>query len=114
MRKKLLPAILVASLLFGFFACKPDTEPDKPGSEIVKPGPEPEPNPEPNPEPEPEPEPTPEPVVETVVYYDNLDKVKATDNSHYFDTWTACRNMEGSGIANVTYTGAYTSVRSSY
>ena len=78
MRKKLLPAILVASLLFGFFACKPDTEPDKPGSEIVKP----EPEPEPNPEPEPEPEPTPEPVVETVVYYDNLDKVKATDNSH--------------------------------
>lgn len=116
MRKKLLPAILVASLLFGFFACKPDTEPDKPGSEIVKPEPEPEPNPEPEPEPEPkpEPEPTPEPVVETVVYYDNLDKVKATDNSHYFDTWTACRNMEGSGIANVTYTGAYTSVRSSY
>ena len=112
MRKKLLPAILVASLLFGFFACKPDTEPDKPGSEIVTP--EPEPEPEPNPEPEPEPEPTPEPVVETVVYYDNLDKVKATDNSHYFDTWTACRNMEGSGIANVTYTGAYTSVRSSY
>ena len=116
MRKKLLPAILVASLLFGFFACKPDTEPDKPGSEIVEPEPEPEPNPEPEPEPEPkpEPEPTPEPVVETVVYYDNLDKVKATDNSHYFDTWTACRNMEGSGIANVTYTGAYTSVRSSY
>lgn len=116
MRKKLLPAILVVSLLFGFFACKPDTEPDKPGSEIVKPEPEPEPNPEPEPEPEPkpEPEPTPEPVVETVVYYDNLDKVKATDNSHYFDTWTACRNMEGSGIANVTYTGAYTSVRSSY
>lgn len=108
MRKKLLPAILIASLLFGFFACKPDTEPDKPGSEIVKPEPEPEP------EPDPEPEPTPEPVVETVVYYDNLDKVKATDNSHYFDTWTACRNMEGSGIANVTYTGAYTSVRSSY
>lgn len=114
MRKKLLPAILIASLLFGFFACKPDTEPDKPGSEIVTPEPEPEPEPEPNPEPEPEPEPTPEPVVETVVYYDNLDKVKATDNSHYFDTWTACRNMEGSGIANVTYTGAYTSVRSSY
>lgn len=110
MRKKLLPAILVASLLFGFFACKPDTEPDKPGSEIVKP----EPEPEPNPEPEPEPEPTPEPVVETVVYYDNLDKVKATDNSHYFDTWTACRNMEGSGIANVTYSGSNTSVRSSY
>lgn len=49
-----------------------------------------------------------------MVYYDNLDKVKATDNSHYFDTWTACRNMEGSGIANVTYTGSYTSVRSSY
>ncbi len=116
MRKKLLPAILIASLLFGFFACKPDTEPDNPGSEIVKPEPEPEPNPEPEPEPEPKPEPTPtpEPVVETVVYYDNLDKVKATDNSHYFDTWTACRNMEGSGIANVTYTGAYTSVRSSY
>lgn len=114
MRKKLLPAILVASLLFGFFACKPDTEPDKPGSEIVTPEPEPEPEPNPEPEPKPEPEPTPEPVVETVVYYDNLDKVKATDNSHYFDTWTACRNMEGSGIANVTYTGAYTSVRSSY
>lgn len=110
MRKKLLPAILIASLLFGFFACKPDTEPDKPGSEIVKP----EPEPEPNPEPEPEPEPTPEPVVETVVYYDNLDKVKATDNSHYFDTWTACRNMEGSGIANITYSGSNTSVRSSY
>lgn len=93
MRKKLLPAILVASLLFGFFACKPDTEPDKPGSEIVTPEPEPEPEPnpepEPGPEPEPEPTPTPEPVVETVVYYDNLDKVKATDNSHYFDTWTA-------------------------
>lgn len=116
MRKKLLPAILIASLLFGFFACKPDTEPDKPGSEIVEPEPEPEPNPEPEPEPEPkpEPEPTPEPVVETVVYYDNLDKVKATDNSHYFDTWASCRNMEGSGIANVTYSGAYTSVRSSY
>lgn len=116
MRKKLLPAILIVSLLFGFFACKPDTEPDKPGSEIVtpEPEPEPEPNPNPEPEPEPEPEPTPEPVVETVVYYDNLDKVKATDNSHYFDTWTACRNMQGSGIANVTYTGAYTSVRSSY
>lgn len=116
MKKKLLPAILVASLLFGFFACKPDTEPDKPGSEIVEPEPEPEPNPEPEPEPgpEPEPEPEPEPVVETLVYYDNLDKVKATDNTHYFDTWTACRNMEGSGIANVTYTGAYTSVRSSY
>lgn len=112
MRKKLLPAILIASLLFGFFACKPDTEPDKPGSEIVTP--EPEPEPEPNPGPEPEPTPTPEPVVETVVYYDNLDKVKATDNSHYFDTWTACRNMEGSGITNVTYSGAYTSVRSSY
>ena len=75
MRKKLLPAILVASLFFGFFACKPDTEPDNPGSEIVKP----EPEPEPEPEPKPEPEPTPEPVVETVVYYDNLDKVKATD-----------------------------------
>lgn len=114
MRKKLLPAILVASLLFGFFACKPDTEPDKPGSEIVTPEPEPEPNPEPEPEPEPKPEPTPEPVVETVVYYDNLDKVKATDNSHYFDTWTACRNMEGSGIANVTYSGSNTSVKSSF
>lgn len=114
MRKKILPAILVASLIFDFFACKPDTEPDKPGSEIVTPEHEPEPEPNPEPEPEPEPEPTPEPVVETVVYYDNLDKVKATDNSHYFDTWTACRNMEGSGIANVTYTGSYTSVRSSY
>ena len=114
MRKKLLPAILIVSLLFGFFACKPDTEPDKPGSEIVTPEPEPEPEPNPEPEPKPEPEPTPEPVVETVVYYDNLDKVKATDNSHYFDTWTACRNMEGSGIANVTYSGSNTSVRSSF
>lgn len=114
MRKKLLPAILITSLLFGFFACKPDTEPDKPGSEIVTPEPEPEPNPEPNPEPEPTPTPTPEPVVETVVYYDNLDNVKATDNSHYFNTWTACRNMEGSGIANVTYSGSNTSVKSSF
>ncbi len=60
------------------------------------------------------PEPEPEIPVETVVYYDNLDKVISTSNKNYFDTWTECRNMEGSGIDGVTYTGNYSSVRNTF
>lgn len=75
---------------------------------------DPEPNPNPNPNPEPDPEPGPAPVEESVVYYDNLDKVKSEGNGNYFNTWTDGRNMEGSGIEGVSYDGSYTSVRSSY
>lgn len=106
-------------LVFGFNACKPESVPEKPDQEqpAPKPEPEPEPNPEPEPEPEPEPKPEPEPEPEpseTVIYYDNLDKVKSDVNNNYFDTWSDCRNMEGTGIATVTYDGSYTSVRSSF
>lgn len=111
MRKYILPILLIVTLVFGFNACKPESVPEKPDQEqpAPKPEPEPEPEPEPNPEPEPEPEPS-----ETVIYYDNLDKVKSEVNNNYFDTWSDCRNMEGTGIATVTYDGSYTSVRSSF
>lgn len=107
MRKYILPILLIITLVFGFNACKPESVPEKPDQE--QPAPKPEPEPEPNPEPEPEPEPS-----ETVIYYDNLDKVKSDVNNNYFDTWSDCRNMEGTGIATVTYDGSYTSVRSSF
>ena len=102
--------ILTAALVLGLSSCKPEEMPKKPDSGIV----DPEPNPNPNPNPEPEPDPEPNPVEESVVYYDNLDKEKSTDNKNYFDTWTAGRNMEGSGIEGVSYGGSYTSVRSSW
>ena len=115
MRKYILPILLIVTLVFGFNSCKPESVPEKPDQEQPAPKPEPEPEPEPNPEPEPEPEPKPEPEPsETVIYYDNLDKVKSNDNYNYFNTWSDCRNMEGTGIATVTYDGSYTSVRSSF
>lgn len=100
MRKYILPILLIVSLVFGFNACKPESVPEKPDQEQPAPKPEPEPEPEPNPEPEPS---------ETVIYYDNLDKVKSDVNNNYFNTWSDCRNMEGTGIATVTYDGSYTS-----
>lgn len=80
----------------------------------MDPEPNPNPDPTPNPDPEPNPDPVPPPVEESVVYYDNLDKVKSEGNGNYFNTWTDGRNMEGSGIEGVSYDGSYTSVRSSY
>lgn len=110
MKKYALFFILTAFLLAGLSSCKPEEMPKKPDPGIVDP--EPNPNPEPNPEPDPEPGPTP--VEESVVYYDNLDKVKSEGNGNYFNEWELCRNMEGSGIEGVSYDGSYTSVRSSY
>ena len=100
--------ILTAALVLGLSSCKPEEMPKKPDPGIV----DPEPNPNPNPEPDPDP--VPPPVEESVVYYDNLDKVKSEGNGNYFNTWTDGRNMEGSGIEGVSYDGSYTSVRSSY
>ena len=104
--------ILTAFLLVGLSSCEPEEVPKKPDSGIVDP--KPNPNPEPTPNPDPEPNPGPTPVEESVVYYDNLDKVKSEGNGNYFNTWTDGRNMEGSGIEGVSYDGSYTSVRSSY
>lgn len=104
--------ILTAALVLGLSSCKPEEIPKKPDSGIVDP--KPNPNPEPTPNPDPEPNPGPTPVEESVVYYDNLDKVKSEGNGNYFNTWTDGRNMEGSGIEGVSYDGSYTSVRSSY
>lgn len=101
--------ILTAALVLGLSSCKPEEMPKKPDPGIV----DPKPNPNPEPEPEPDPEPGPAPV-ESVVYYDNLDKVKSEGNGNYFNTWTDGRNMEGSGIEGVSYDGFYTSVRSTY
>lgn len=114
MKKYALFFILTAFLLAGLSSCKPEEMPKKPDPGIVDPEPNPNPEPEPEPDPEPEPEPGPTPVEESVVYYDNLDKVKSDGNYNYFDTWTAGRNMEGSGIEGVSYGGYYTSVRSTY
>lgn len=104
--------ILTAALVLGLSSCKPEEIPKKPDSGIVDP--EPNPNPDPTPNPDPEPNPGPTPVEESVVYYDNLDKVKSEGNGNYFNEWELCRNMEGSGIEGVSYDGSYTSVRSSY
>lgn len=112
MKKYALFFILTAFLLAGLSSCKPEEIPKKPDSGIVDP--KPNPNPEPTPNPDPEPNPGPTPVEESVVYYDNLDKVKSEGNGNYFNTWTDGRNMEGSGIEGVSYDGSYTSVRSSY
>ena len=106
--------ILTAALVLGLSSCKPEEMPKKPDPGIVDPEPNPNPEPTPNPEPEPNPEPVPPPVEESVVYYDNLDKVKSEGNGNYFNTWTDGRNMEGSGIEGVSYDGSNTSVRSSY
>ena len=106
--------ILTAALVLGLSSCKPEEMPKKPDPGIVDPEPNPNPEPTPNPDPEPNPEPGPAPVEESVVYYDNLDKVKSEGNGNYFNTWTDGRNMEGSGIEGVSYDGSYTSVRSSY
>lgn len=112
MKKYALFFILTMFLLAGLSSCKPEEIPKKPDSGIVDP--KPNPNPEPTPNPDPEPNPGPTPVEESVVYYDNLDKVKSEGNGNYFNTWTDGRNMEGSGIEGVSYDGSYTSVRSSY
>lgn len=106
--------ILTAALVLGLSSCKPEEIPKKPDQGIVDPKPNPNPEPTPNPDPEPNPEPVPPPVEESVVYYDNLDKVKSEGNGNYFNTWTDGRNMEGSGIEGVSYDGFYTSVRSTY
>lgn len=106
--------ILTAALVLGLSSCKPEEIPKKPDPGIVDPEPNPNPEPTPNPDPEPTPEPVPPPVEESVVYYDNLDKVKSEGNGNYFNEWELCRNMEGSGIEGVSYDGSYTSVRSSY
>lgn len=106
MKKYALFFILTAFLLAGLSSCKPEEVPKKPDPGIV--------DPEPNPNPNPNPNPGPGPVEESVVYYDNLDKVKSEANDNYFNTWEACRNMEGSGIDGVSYGGSYTSVRSTY
>ena len=112
MKKYALFFMLTAFLLAGLSSCKPEEMPKKPDPGIVDP--EPNPNPEPTPNPDPEPNPCPTPVEESVVYYDNLDKVKSEGNGNYFNTWTDGRNMEGSGIEGVSYDGSNTSVRSSY
>lgn len=106
--------ILTAALVLGLSSCKPEEMPKKPDPGIVDPEPNPNPEPTPNPDPEPNPEPVPPPVEESVVYYDNLDKVKSEGNGNYFNTWTDGRNMEGSGIEGVSYGGSHTSVRSSW
>lgn len=106
--------ILTAALVLGLSSCKPEEMPKKPDPGIVDPKPNPNPEPTPNPDPEPTPEPVPPPVEESVVYYDNLDKVKSEGNVNYFNTWTDGRNMEGSGIEGVSYDGLNTTVRSSY
>lgn len=114
MKKYALFFILTAFLLAGLSSCKPEEMPKKPDPGIVDPEPNPNPEPTPNPDPEPTPEPVPPPVEESVVYYDNLDKVKSEGNVNYFNTWTDGRNMEGSGIEGVSYDGLNTTVRSSY
>ena len=114
MKKYALFFMLTAFLLAGLSSCKPEEMPKKPDPGIVDPEPNPNPEPTPNPDPEPNPDPVPPPVEESVVYYDNLDKVKSEVNNNYFDTWTDGRNMEGSGIDGVSYGGSYTSVRSSW
>lgn len=114
MKKYALFFILTAFLLAGLSSCKPEEMPKKPDPGIVDPEPNPNPEPTPNPDPEPNPDPVPPPVEESVVYYDNLDKVKSEVNNNYFDTWTDGRNMEGSGIEGVSYGGSYTSVRSTW
>ena len=91
-----------AALLAGFPSCEPQTQPrtapEDPDPVIDPPTP-------PGPGSEPE---------ETVIYYDNLDKEKSASNGNYFNTWTACRDMEGTGISDVAYDGFYTSVRSDF
>ena len=91
-----------AALLAGFPSCEPQTQPrtapEDPDPVIDPPTP-------PGPGSEPE---------ETVIYYDNLDKEKSAPNGNYFNTWTACRDMEGTGISDVAYDGFYTSVRSDF
>lgn len=116
MKKYALFFILTAFLLAGLSSCKPEEMPKKPDPGIVDPEPNPNPEPEPDPEPKPDPEPNPgpAPVEESVVYYDNLDKVKSEGNGNYFNAWTDGRNMEGSGIDGVSYGGSNTSVRSTY
>lgn len=114
MKKYALFFMLTAFLLAGLSSCKPEEIPKKPDPGIVDPKPNPNPNPNPDPNPDPEPNPGPAPVEESVVYYDNLDKVKSEGNGNYFNTWTDGRNMEGSGIEGVSYGGSYTSVRSSW
>lgn len=76
--------ILTAALVLGLSSCKPEEMPKKPDPGIVDP--KPNPNPEPTPNPDPEPNPGPAPVEESVVYYDNLDKVKSEGNGNYFNT----------------------------
>ena len=118
MKRLPLYLVLTAALILGLQSCEPETLPgsintEKPGKDDGdgdKPTP-PDPDPDPDPEPEPEPEPDPD---GTVIYYDNLDKEKSTSNSNYFNTWTDCRNMEGTGVSSVTYDGFYSSVRSTY
>ena len=114
MKKYALFFMLTAFLLAGLSSCKPEEMPKKPDPGIVDPEPNPNPEPTPNPDPEPNPDPVPPPVEESVVYYDNLDKVKSEVNNNYFDIWTEGRNMEGSGIEGVSYGGSYTSVRSTW
>ncbi len=109
--KLALSLMSAAALLAVVPSCEPENVPETDPTE--KPYPTPEPNPEPDPDPNPTPDPAPEPEG-TVIYYDNLDKEKSTANNNYFDTWTACRNMEGTGTADVTYDGFYTSVRSNW
>ena len=109
--KLALSLMSAAALLAIVPSCEPENVPETDPTE--KPDPTPEPNPEPDPDPDPTPDPAPEPEG-TVIYYDNLDKEKSTANNNYFDTWTACRNMEGTGTADVTYDGFYTSVRSNW
>ena len=98
--------IVASALLAGLPSCEPQVQP---GTDIETPDPGPTP---PGPGPQP-PGPSPEPE-ETVIYYDSLDKEKSASNGNYFNTWTACRNMEGTGISDVTYDGFYTSVRSDF
>lgn len=106
--------LMIAALVFaGLSSCEPEQIPTRPPTENQEPDPDPDPDPDPEPDPDPDPDPEPEPD-ETVIYYDNLDKVKSTANNNYFNTWTDCRNMEGTGMSGITYDGFYTSVRSSY
>ena len=111
--KKYFAALLIAAVaVCGINSCEPapvpSPSPSKPSTDKPDKPDEPEPDPKPD---QPDKPDVPE---ETVVYYDNLDKVKATDNYRYFDTWTECRNMEGTGIEGVSYGGTNTSVRSTF
>lgn len=111
--------MVAAALVLGLPSCEPETQPDgnkteKPGKDDDKDDNKDDGKDDSGKDDGGTDKPTPPEPEETVIYYDNLDKVKSTGNNYYFNTWTDCRNMEGTGISDVSYDGFYTSVRSTW